>query len=93
MVDEKITFNYYLITLKDNEKLLEEIAEKEPLSYEKAKLLDKEDIYQAWKETYNQDFATKGIFEDDIPAYEIGKTKYSLADLTTINSNDIQGII
>ncbi|BAQ60810.1 type I restriction-modification system [Geminocystis sp. NIES-3708] len=91
LVDEKVTFNYYLITLKDNEKLLEEIADKEPLSYEKAKLLNKEDIYQAWKETYNQDFATKGIFEDDIPAYEIGKTKYSLADLTTINSNDIQG--
>ena len=91
LVDEKVSFNYYLITLKDNEKLLEEIADKEPLSYEKAKLLDKEDIYQAWKETYNQDFATKGIFENDIPAYEIGKTKYSLADLKTINSNDIQG--
>ncbi|EAZ91800.1 restriction endonuclease subunit S [Crocosphaera chwakensis] len=90
-VDQKVSFDYYLITLKDNEKLLEEIADTEPLSYGKAKLLDKEDIYQAWKETYNQDFATKGIFEDDIPAYEIGKTKYSLADLTSISSNDIQG--
>jgi len=90
-VDDKVISSYYLIILKDNEKLLEELADKEPLSYEKAKLLDKEDIYQAWKETYAQDFATKGIFEKDIPAYKIGKTKYSLADLTTISSNDIQG--
>jgi type I restriction enzyme M protein len=90
-IDDKVIPSYYLITLKDNEKLLIEIADKEPLSYEKTKLLDKEDIYQAWKDTYSQDFATKGIFEDDIPPYEIGKTKYSLADLTTISSNDIQG--
>ncbi len=90
-VDERIIPSYYLITLKDNEKLLADLSDKEPLSYEKAKLLDKEDIYQAWKETYAQDFATKGIFESDIPAYEIGKTKYSLVDLSTTNSNDIQG--
>jgi len=89
-VDEKVNFNYYLITLKDNEKLLTEIAEQEPLSYQKAKLLDKEDIYKSWKETYSQDFATKGIFENDIPPYEIGKIKYSLGDLTIINNNDIQ---
>ncbi len=83
--------NYYLITLKDNKRLLDELAEKTPLSYKKAKGLDVEDIFKAWKETYAQDYATKGIFEDDIPAYEIGKTKYSLKDLSTISSNDIQG--
>ena len=71
--------------------MLEELVDKEPLSYDKAKLLDKEDIYKCWKETYAQDFATKGIFEEDIPAYEIGKTKYSIKDLGTISSNDIQG--
>jgi type I restriction enzyme M protein len=90
-IDDKVVPNYYLVTLKDNEKLLEELADKEPLSYEKAKLLDKEDIYKAWKETYAQDYATKGLFENDIPAYDIGKTKYSLKDLDKINSNDIQG--
>jgi type I restriction-modification system DNA methylase subunit len=90
-IDEKVVSHYYLITLKDNEKLLEELSKKTPLSYEKAKGLDVEDIFHAWKETYSQDFATKGIFEDDIPAYEIGKTKYSLKDLKTISSTDIQG--
>lgn len=87
----KVVWKNYLITLKDNEKLLLELAEKSPLSFEKAKGLDVEDIFKAWSETYQQDYATKGIFEDDIPAYEIGKTKYSLKDLSTITSNDIQG--
>lgn len=90
-LDGKVTANYRLITLKDNEKLLAELVDKKPLSFEKAKGLDVEDIFKAWKETYAQDYATKGIFEEDIPAYEIGKTKYSLKDLNTISSNDIQG--
>jgi type I restriction enzyme M protein len=90
-VDGTVIPNYYLVTLKDNENLLAELVDKEPLSFEKAKLLDREDIYRAWKVTYEQDFASKGIFENDIRAYEIGKTKYSLEDLNIINSNDIQG--
>lgn len=91
LIDDKIIAKYYLVTLKDNERLLEELIDKEPLSYEKAKLLDKEDIYRAWKETYALDYSTKGLFENDIPAYDIGKTKYSINDLSTISSNDIQG--
>lgn len=93
LVDEYLLHNYYLITLKDNEKLLEELSDgkAEPLSYAQAKLLDKEDIHLAWKETYALDYSTKGLFEIDISPYEIGKTKYSLADLNAINSRDIQG--
>lgn len=90
-LDGKVVWHNYLLTLKDNEKLLLELAEKAPLSFEKAKGLDVEDIFKAWSATYQQDYATKGLFEDDIPAYEIGKTKYSLKDLNTISSNDIQG--
>lgn len=90
-VNGKVIWNNFLITLKDNEKLLLELAEKSPLSFEKAKGLDVEDIFKAWSETYQQDYSTKGVFEDDIPAYEIGKTKYSLKDLKIISSNDIQG--
>ncbi len=90
-LDSKVIADYRLITLKDNKKLLTELADKKPLSFEKAKGLDIEDIFKAWKETYSQDYATKGIFEEDIPAYKIGKTKYSLKDLNTISSKDIQG--
>jgi type I restriction enzyme M protein len=90
-IDGNVVWHNYLLTLKDNEKLLLELAEKAPLSFEKAKGLNVEDIFKAWSETYQQDYSTKGLFEDDIPAYEIGKTKYSLKDLKSISSNDIQG--
>jgi len=91
LIDDEVKYFNYIIALKDNEKLLEELSEKKPLSYQESKILDKEDIFKAWKETYSQDYATVGIFEEDIRPYEIGKTKYSLKDLSTINSNDIQG--
>ncbi len=91
MIDEKVSTDYRLITLKDNDRLLKELADKKPLSFEKAKGLEVEDIFKAWKETYAQDYSTKGVFEEDIPPYEIGKTKYSLKDLSNVSSNDIQG--
>lgn len=81
---------YYLISIKDNEKLLEELADKKPLSFKEAKALEVEDIYKAWKETYNRDFTTKGLFEEEIQAYHIGKEKYTFTDLNEIGSKDIQ---
>lgn len=90
-VNNRVQYYNYIISLMDNDKLLEELADKEPLSFKDAKLLDKEDIYRAWKETYALDYSTKGIFEEDIPPYEIGKVKYTLKDLSTISHKDIQG--
>jgi type I restriction-modification system DNA methylase subunit/restriction endonuclease S subunit len=89
-VEGELKVDYHLITLKDNEKLLEELADKEPLSFSAAKLLDKEDIYEAWTKTYDQHYETRGVFEDNEP-YLIGKSKYTIADLNTISSKDIQG--
>jgi type I restriction-modification system DNA methylase subunit len=88
--DGKAIPYHYIISLKDNEKLLEELADKKPLSFKEAKALEVEDIYKAWKETYNLDFATKGIFEDDILPYQIGKLNYSIDDLIEVGSKDIQ---
>lgn len=88
--DGKVIPYHYIISLNDNEKLLEELADKKPLSFKEAKALEVEDIYKAWKETYNLDFATKGIFEDDIQPYQIGKQKYTIDDLIEVGSKDIQ---
>ncbi len=46
--------------------------------------------FKAWRDTYKQDFITKGIFEDNAQAYHIGKDKYSLADLQAISASDQQ---
>lgn len=86
----KVNYFSNIISLNDNQKLLEELKDKKPLSFDDSKKLEVEDIYKAWKETYNLDFATKGIFEDDILPYQIGKQKYSIKDLEDVGSKDIQ---
>lgn len=81
---------YNVISLKDNEKLLEDLKDKHPLTFKDSKSLEVEDLYKAWKDTYNLDFASKGIFEDDIQPYQIGKLKYTTNDLLEISNKDIQ---
>lgn len=90
IVSGKVEYKNHIFTLKDNEKLLEENKDKKPFSYKDAQ--EVEDIFKAWKETYKQDFSTRGIFESDIQAYHIGKNKFSLEnDLNPISNKDIQG--
>ena len=89
LLDDKVVYQNHIISLIDNEKLLEEKNETHPLSYKDAQ--EVQDLFIAWAETYVNDYATKGIFEDEIPAYHIGKNKFSLNDLQTISSKDIQG--
>ncbi len=85
----RVAYQNYIVALKDNEKLLDEYEGRQPLTFRDAQ--DVEAIYKAWKETYKLDFATKGIFEDDIQPYHIGKQKFTVSDLTTISHHDIQG--
>jgi type I restriction enzyme M protein len=87
-IDNKLLFRNQIVTLVDNEKLLEEKENLKPASYKEAKKV--EDLYKAWVEKYSQNYASKGIFEYDIPAYHKAKQKFSLADLQTISSKDIR---
>lgn len=93
-IDGQVKPDYYLISLNDNESLIKELSElsDEPvLTYADSKLRNVEDIVATWKETYQRDYTTRGLFEPDIAAYHIGKKNYSLDDLVTISSSDIQG--
>lgn len=85
LVGALLSYDNYILTLIDNEKLLEEKKDLKPLTYKDAQ--EVEDLYQVWKETYALDYATKGIFEADIRPYEIGKNKYTIADLDSVNSD------
>ena len=89
-VDNQIVLEQKIISVCDNEKLLEALKDKNPLSFAKAKALEVADIFQAWKETYQSEYASQGIFEADILPYQIGKTNYSTKDLIEINGKDIQ---
>lgn len=80
-IDNSIKSEYYLISLVDNKAYLLE----NPLlkSYNKAKI--REDLFNIWCDSYHKDYTTKGIFEKDIQAYNIGKQKYTVNDLAVID--------
>lgn len=86
--DNEIKFEYKLITVLDNEEYLKSFGKREVPSYKNADTVGK--IYLAWANTYQKDFATKGLFENDITAYHIGKRKYSVADLKEVDNDSIQ---
>lgn len=83
-----VIYESNLIALIDNEKLLDEYKERKPLTYKLAQ--DHKELYNAWRDTYALDYATKGIFEDDIQPYLIGKNKFTIRDLAVVSNKDIQ---
>lgn len=85
-VGDDIKLNYYLINVQDNNELIATL--KKPKTYKEAK--NNKELFATWKETYQQDAATRGLFEPDIAAYTIGKNKYSVADLVEVDNTAIQ---
>ncbi|WP_082127282.1 type I restriction enzyme HsdR N-terminal domain-containing protein [Calothrix sp. 336/3] len=83
-LNDVCVFDYYVISHKDNQKIIAD--DPSLLSFEKAK--DVKGRFKVWQQTYQLEKTTKGIFEDNIPAYQIGKDKYTIDDLTPINARD-----
>lgn len=81
-IDKKVKEDYRLITLIDNKQYLEDNPKLE--NFENAKV--REDLYRVWKNTYQKHYTTKGLFEKDIQAYNIGKKKYTIEDLSLVDS-------
>ena len=85
IVDGKVKAEYKLMNVQDNEDLL--ASNKSAQSYK-----DKNDKqrYRVWRDTYDCEYATRGLFEKDIQPYEIGKNKYTIADLEEVDNSEIQ---
>lgn len=77
---------YYLINVQDNEELLKNNLELR--TYKNAK--NNKQLFRVWHETYHSEAATRGLFEDDILPYHIGKNKFSVKDLTPISNDEIK---
>ena len=77
---------YYLINVQDNEEKLKNNSEL--LTYKDAK--NNKQLFRVWHDTYQCDAATRGLFEDDIQPYHIGKNKFSVKDLAPINNDEIK---
>ena len=88
--DKNQTIETYqrIISVKDNPTILEENPK--ALSFEKAG--NNKQRFAVWHDTYKSEYTETGIFEDNIQAYQIGKSKYTLADDTKpIIALDIKG--
>lgn len=83
---EKARPMYYLINVQDNEELLRNNSGL--LTYKEA--TNNKQLFRVWHDTYQCDAATRGLFEDDIQPYHIGKNKFSVRDLVPINNDEIK---
>lgn len=79
-----------IISMVDNDEYLQTDKSLKSFKDVQAENGDKEDYFKVWKETYQQDYATSGIFEDDIDAYSVGKTKFTVDDLDEVDNDSIQ---
>lgn len=84
--DEKLVQKSHIITLKDNERRLKELDN--PKTFKDAK--DK--LFDVWSETYAKSFETKGLFEDDVEPYSVGKLKYTINDIEGLSHAEIRPI-
>ena len=84
--DEKEILKSHIITLKDNEKRIKELDNPKTFSNTKGK------YFEVWNETYAKSFETKGLFENDVAAYSIGKQKYTINDLKGLSHAEIRPI-
>lgn len=83
---QRVEWTSHLIAHRDN---LEYLARQPNLhGYRDASSV--EERFRVWRDTYQQEFTTQGLFEDSIQPYLIGKDKYTLADLKTIAPSDQQ---
>jgi len=86
--DNTIKYISHIIAVRDNNDILKQKSSEEPLTFRDAD--SAKALYEAWKQTYESDYATRGIFEPDVQPYQIGKAKYTVADLQTVTESDIQ---
>lgn len=80
----EVQYTSHLIAHRDNERYLAD----NPLFKSFRGASDVRERFAVWRDTYKLDYTTKGLFEDNIQPYHIGKEKYSLNDLQAISPDD-----
>ncbi len=88
--DNKLTNNYRLIALKDNEEYLKTDSRLKSFKELRENQGSSQEFFEVWKNTYGQDFSTNGFLEKDSKPFDIGKKKYNIDDLKEIDSSSMQ---
>lgn len=81
----RLEINYHIISLVDNEDYLQTDNKLRSFQEMREQQGGSEDFFNVWKQTYKQDFTTRGLFEEGIDAFNIGKKSYGINDLKTID--------
>ena len=81
----RLEINYHVISLVDNEEYLQTDNKLHSFQEMREQQGGSEDFFNVWKQTYKQDFTTRGLFEEGIDAFNIGKKSYGVNDLKTID--------
>lgn len=81
----RLEINYHVISLVDNEEYLQTDNKLHSFLEMREQQGGSEDFFNVWKQTYKQDFTTRGLFEEGIDAFNIGKKSYGVNDLKTID--------
>ena len=84
--DNRIVPKSHIITLKDNEKRIAELDNPKTFANAQGK------YFEVWNQTYRNAKETRGLFEDDIEAYTVGKLKYTIEDLNPLSHAEIKPI-
>lgn len=84
--ENRIVPKSHIITLKDNEKRIAELDS--PKTFVNAQ----GNYFEVWNQTYRNAIETKGLVEDDIAAYSVGKLKYTINDLNGLTHAEIRPI-
>ncbi len=85
---KELSIEQRIVSHRDNEQILTEDPKLQ--SFKEAKNV--KERYRVWKDTYQLEYTEKGIFEENIQAYQIGKDKYTLdIDTKAIDATDKKG--
>lgn len=84
----QINLDQRIVSHKDNDKILADDPKLQ--AFRDAKNV--KERFRVWKDTYKLEYTEKGIFEENIQAYQIGKDKYTLnIDTKPIGAGDKKG--
>lgn len=76
---------YHIISLVDNEDYLQTDTNLRSFKEMREEQGGSEEFFKVWKNTYKQDYNTRGLLEEGIAAFDIGKKNYATTDLQTID--------
>ncbi|MBR5643588.1 MAG: N-6 DNA methylase [Salinivirgaceae bacterium] len=88
--NDKLENTYHVISLNDNEEYLKTNKKLRGFDDVRNEQGGQDEYFEVWKNTYKQDYSTRGIFEEGLEPFKIGTKKYSIDDLVEIDQSSMQ---